>query len=174
MGMILDVIKQLVGVFQSFGVEWKTLIYAIINFTIVLVVLKVFAVKPFQDLLEKRRKLIADSVDNAATVEKQLQQANEEKARIISEANATANSIIESAKANANSVKERLISEATAEATHIKEKADTSSKMEHDKLMKSAKAEIANLVMSVTQSVVGRTLTADDQARINKESTSKI
>lgn len=170
----MDAVDQIVGVFQGFNVHTTSLIYAIINFSIVLVILKFVAVKPFQDMLEKRKQMIADSVKNAEEVEKQLKSANDEKTRIINAANKSAMEIIDSAKANANTVKDRIVSEASSEATNIKTKAQETSVLERDKLMKSAKAEIANLVMGVTENIIGRTLTADDQSRIAKEATTKI
>lgn len=174
MDAILELIKQIWGVFENFGVHWDTLIYAIINFSVVLIVLKIFAVKPFQEMLEKRKQMIADSVKKAEEVERQLKEANDEKARIINAANKSAMEIIDSAKANAGTVKDRIISEANSEAINIKTKAQETSILERDKLMKSAKAEIANLVMGVTENIIGRTLTNDDQARIAKEATTKI
>ena len=170
----MDAVDQIVGVFQGFNVHTKSLIYAIINFSIVLVILKMVAVKPFQDMLEKRKQMIADAVKNAEEVEKQLKNANEEKARIINAANKSATEIIDSAKANANVVRDRIVNEAGSEAVNIKSKAQESSNQEHDKLMKSAKVEIANLVMGVTENIIGRTLTTDDKTRIAKEATTKI
>lgn len=170
----MDIINQIAEVYKNFGVTWPTLGAAVLNFVIVLFVLNKFAVKPFIQMLEKRKQIIEEAVKNAESIDIQLKEANEEKARIINEANKAATSIIDAAKSNANTVRDRIINEANSEATHIKTKANESSQMEHDKLMKSAKAEIANLVMNVTQNVIGRTLTADDQVRINKEATSKI
>ena len=167
-------VEQVVSVYQGFGVHVIPLACAIFNIAIVLVVLKKFAVKPFQEMLEKRKQLISDSVKKAEEIERQLKDTNDEKARIINAANKSATEIIDSAKANAGTVKDRIISEANSEATHIKTKAAETSVLERDKLMKSAKAEIANLVMGVTENVIGRTLTTDDQTRISKEATLKI
>lgn len=170
----MEAIDQIIKVFQGFGVHIKPLAFAIINFSIVLIILKIFAVKPFQEMLEKRRKMIADSVKNAEEVERQLKDANEEKVRIINEANKSAADIMNSAKANAVTVKDRIIAEANNEAANIKAKATESSNLERDQLMKTAKAQIANLVMGVTENVIGRTLTTDDQSRISKEASLKI
>lgn len=170
----MELINQILDVYKSFGVSGWSLTFAIFNFVIVLLILKKFAVKPFQDMLEKRKSIIAEAMKNAESVEVQLKSANEEKARIINAANKSAMEIIDSAKANAGSVKDRIISEASSEAVNIKTKAQETSILERDKLMKSAKAEIANLVMGVTENIIGRTLTADDQSRIAKEATTKI
>ena len=170
----MDLINQIVGVYQTFGVTWPSLGAAVLNFAIVLFVLNKFAVKPFQAMLEKRKNIIAEAMKNAESVEAQLKSANEEKARIINAANISSATIIDSAKANANTVKDRIISEASSDAINIKTKAQETSILERDKLMKSAKAEIANLVMGVTENIIGRTLTADDQSRIAKEASTKI
>jgi F-type H+-transporting ATPase subunit b len=170
----MEAINQIIKVFQGFDVHPMPLLFAIINFSVVLVVLKIFAVKPFQDMLEKRRQMISDAVKKAEEVERQLKDANEEKARIINEANKSAAAIMDSAKANAITVKDRIISEANNEATNIKTKAVETSVLERDKLMKTAKEQIATLVMGVTENVIGRTLTTDDQNRISKEASLKI
>lgn len=165
---------QIVEVFTGFYVNWTTLAFSVINFTVVLILLKKFAITPLQAILEKRKEMIADSVKKAEEVQLQLKNANEEKQRIIDGANKKATEIVESAKGTAELAKERILGDASREATGIKDKANEASISERNKLLKEAKAEIAELVMGVTENVIGRTLTGEDKTRINTEASKKI
>lgn len=169
-----EIFNQIIGVFTNFNVKWDTLIINLINVSLVLFVLKKFAFGPLQEVLEKRKQIIADSIKNAEEVESQLKNANEEKKRIINEANKKASEIVESAKAAATTVKDGIIGEANSEAANIKAKATEASTQERNKMLKDAKVELANLVMGVTENVIGRTLTADDQTRINAEASKEL
>ncbi|PCJ51839.1 MAG: ATP synthase F0 subunit B [Planctomycetota bacterium] len=169
-----EIITQMMEVFSKFGVNPSNLAISLVNFVLVLIILQKFAFGPLMEVLEERKKIIADSIKNAAEVETQLKNANEEKRRIIDVANKKAAEIVESAKSAASTVKDGIINEANSEAANIKSKANEASTQERNKMLKDAKAELANLVMGVTENVIGRTLTVDDQTRINEEASKEL
>src|SRR5216117_3381702 len=71
---------------NNFGINTYLLIAQIVNFLIILYLLKRFAYKPIMELLEKRRKTIEEGEKNAAKAEKALQEATEKEKEILRKA----------------------------------------------------------------------------------------
>ncbi|MDD5144575.1 MAG: F0F1 ATP synthase subunit B [Candidatus Pacebacteria bacterium] len=59
---------------EGLGINWKILVGQLINFAILLYVLKRFAYKPFFNVLEKRRQKIEEGVKKSVEAEKTLQE----------------------------------------------------------------------------------------------------
>jgi len=58
---------------NGLGIDWQLLIAEIINFVILLLILKRFLYKPFLRLLEQRRVKIEEGIKKAEEAEKSLQ-----------------------------------------------------------------------------------------------------
>ncbi|HJM65689.1 MAG TPA: ATP synthase F0 subunit B, partial [Roseibacillus sp.] len=59
-------------IFDTFDVHWNTFICQLVNFLVVCFVLKKFAYGPVMDMLEQRRKRIADGEEKLKQVEAQI------------------------------------------------------------------------------------------------------
>jgi len=78
------------GFFETFGVNWPFFIAQLINFVVVLFVLKKFAFTPIQGILEERRNRIAQGEAKLVEIEQQLADSEKEKAALLEKANADA------------------------------------------------------------------------------------
>ncbi len=117
------------------GIDFKILIGQIVNFVILLFLLKKFAYKPFLNILEKRKTKIEEGVRKSEEAEKSLQKIRalegeirengEQKARVvIKEAEARAEARAKDILALAEKEKEKVIQKAreTAEKEAAEEK----------------------------------------------------
>ena len=50
---------------EALGLDVKTIIFAIVNFLILMGILTKFLYRPFLDMLDRRKKSIKDAFDNA-------------------------------------------------------------------------------------------------------------
>jgi len=107
------------GFFETFGVNWPFFIAQLVNFIIVLVVLKKFAFTPIQEILEQRRKRIAEGEDKLKRIEQQLTDSEQRTQEAIDKANADAARLINEAKESASSLTEKKAQEAIASAQAI-------------------------------------------------------
>ena len=71
---------------ETFDINLSSLIAQVVNFTILLLILSVFAYKPIMKLLDERSNKIKESLEMAETVKAQAQEAGEETRKRISEA----------------------------------------------------------------------------------------
>ncbi len=58
---------------EELGIDWKILLGQLVNFAILLFLLKRFAYRPFIDLLEKRRRQIEEGVNKSQEAEKAME-----------------------------------------------------------------------------------------------------
>lgn len=155
---------------KTFHLKGPFFVAQVINFFLVIFVLKKFAFGPIQEMLEQRKERIADGEEKLAKIEAQMAEAEQNVQEKLDKANADAERLIEEARQSAVKLGEKEAQKATANAQAIVAKAEEATKAERE-LMKSAiKAEFGKLLTAATTQVSGKVLTDDDQRRINEES----
>lgn len=159
---------------EQFGVDWWKFLSQCISFSIVAFVLHKFAYQPILQVLEERRKKIAEGLANAEEIKKQLAAAQQQAADLLSKAGTDAQKVIEDAKAAAKSLQERESQRAIMEAEQIINKAREATKREHAKMLADLKKEVARLVLDTTAKVTGKVLSDADQRRLSEEAAKEL
>ena len=162
------------GLLQNLGVDGPKLIAQLINFAIVLFVLWRFAYKPVFEMLETRRKTIAESMDNAEKIKTELTETQAERDKVLAEANQKAQEMIADAKEAAKQVGEAEGQKAVKQAEEIIRKAREATEADRDSMMAELKAEIGRLVVDTTAKVSGKVLTSDDHQRLIDETNKEL
>lgn len=110
-------------ILHNFGFDPKLFIAQIVNFLLILFVMRKFFYKPVLDILKKRQKLIEDGVEKAAeaqelfekttTKEKAiLKKAQEEAKKMIAEVKEQQETMLKEAEVNAKKQAESILNEA--------------------------------------------------------------
>jgi F-type H+-transporting ATPase subunit b len=162
------------GLLDTFHVNWPYFSAQLINFIIVILVLKKFAFGPILAMLEQRKNRIAEGEEKLKRIETQLADSEERTAAAIAEANSTAKRLIEEAKESAANLSEQKTQEAIAAAQGILQKAESAAKSERAQMVAELKQDFGRLVAATTASVTGKVLNEDDNKRINEEALSAI
>ena len=157
------------GFLETFGVNTPFFIAQLVNFIIVLIVLKKFAFTPIQNMLEQRKNRIAEGEDKLKRIEQQLADSEKRTQEALDKANADAQRLIDEAKESAASLSEKKAQEAVASAQQILAKAEEAAKAERLAMTTELKKEFGRLVTTTTANVTGKVLTDEDQKRINEE-----
>ncbi len=90
------------NILQEFGVNPLLLAAQIVNFLIILYLLKRFAYKPIFKMLNDRKKTIAEGIKNAEEAAKALEKATEEEKKVLRKAQEEAQRILSDAKNQAD------------------------------------------------------------------------
>ena len=159
---------------QTFGLKGPFFIAQVINFFLVIFILKKFAFGPIQTMLEQRRARIADGEEKLKQIEQQLAASEQTTAAAIAKANEEAIRLVNEAKQGATAFTEQKAQEAIAQAQQILTKAEAAAKADRDRLSLELKREFGRLVATTTAQVTGKVLTADDQKRINEDALAQI
>lgn len=161
-------------ILNDFGVTGPLFIAQVINFILVLFVLKKFAFGPIQAMLEQRQNRISEGEEKLKRIETQLAESEARSAAAIEEANSTAKRLIDEAKDSAAALSEQKTQEAIASAQGILQKAEQTAKAERNQMVAELKQDFGRLVAATTASVTGKVLNDDDNKRINDEAVASI
>jgi F-type H+-transporting ATPase subunit b len=158
----------------TFGLNAPFFIAQVINFFLVIFVLKKFAFGPIQTMLEERRGRIAQGEAKLKQIEQQLADSERSTAAAIARANEDAVRLVEEAKTSAAALSKQKAEEAISSAQQILAKAEAAAKAERAAIKAELKQEFGRLVTATTAQVTGKVLTSDDQARINQEALASV
>lgn len=143
---------------EALGINLGYLLVQIFNFTIVFVVLLAFAYKPILGLLDRRRKMIAQGLEDAKIASEARQNAEQEAKEIIAKAQAEAALKIKEASDRAEVAGKEIVVQAEADAAKVRKDAELDAQQERDKILAEARGQIAALAMAATQKLVGASL----------------
>jgi F-type H+-transporting ATPase subunit b len=158
----------------TFGLNKAFFAAQVINFFLVIFILKKFAFGPIQNMLNLRKERIAEGEEKLKRIEKQLAESEATTAAAIAKANEEAVRLINEAKEGAHAFSEQKAQEAIAQAQNILAKAEAAAKADRERLSSDLKREFGRLVAATTAQVTGKVLTADDQKRINEDALAKV
>ena len=159
---------------STFGLNWPFFIAQVVNFILVIIVLKKFAFGPIQAMLEERRARIASGEEKLKLIERQLADSVETTAAAIAKANEEAVRMVTEAKQGAATFTEQKAQEAISSAQQILAKAEAAAKADRERLVSELKGEFGRLVAATTSQVTGKVLSPDDQRRLNEEALAKV
>ena len=156
-------------ILNTFHVTWPNFIAQLVTFLLVALLLKRFAFGPVQDMLEQRRKRIADGEAKLVEVEQQIAESERRTSEVVALANDQAKRLVEEAKESAAALGERKAQEAVASAQQIIAKAEEAAKAEREKMQAELRNEFGRLVTTTTAQVTGKVLDEGDRKRLNDE-----
>ena len=159
---------------KAFGVDWPHLISQIISFGIVAFALHRWAYKPILQVLDERRRRIAESLDNAEKIKAELTKAEAARQEVLNQANLRANKLIEEARAAAARVQEQETQKAVAAAEQIIAKAREAAAQDYARMLAELKREVGRLVVQTTAKVTGKILNVEDQQRLAEETNRQL
>jgi F-type H+-transporting ATPase subunit b len=146
----------------------------VINFFLVVFILRKFAFGPIQNMLNQRRMRIAEGEEKLKRIEKQLADSEATTAAAIAKANEDAVRLINEARQGAAAFTEQKAQEAISQAQQILTKAEAAAAAERERIAADLKREFGRLVAATTAQVTGKVLTADDQKRINEDALASV
>ena len=161
-------------ILKNFGIQPILLLAQIVNFTIILFVLKKFFYKPITKALEDRKSRIEESLKNADEIEEKLKKTEEKTAKILESAAENAKAMI----ANANKEAQRIADAALVEARKTQEEIAAAAKVQietqREEMQKSLEKETLALVMQVVKKVLGRTLKESEKKDLTSQAIGEL
>ena len=161
-------------ILKDFGVEPILLLAQIVNFVILLYILKRFLYKPILKVLDERKKRIETSMNQSAEIQKKFEEVSQKQQEILDEAKKESTRIIGTAKTEAKILTNQIQTEANTQAEEIMKRNQQSLQLEKQKMISEAKQELIDVVASATERVVERSLTKADKDRLVKKSVAEI
>lgn len=136
------------------GFDWHVALANLVNFLIILFLLKKFAWEPIGKMIRERKKTIEtgllDAKQNAEFVKKSKLEYEE----TLSKARIEANKIFQDGKKEVETKKSAMLEEAKSEVASILENGKKSLQVEKTKMIEEVKKEIVDLAMKATEKLM--------------------
>lgn len=161
-------------ILTNFGIQPTLLLAQIVNFAIILFLLKKFFYKPLTRVLEDRQKRIAESLKNAQLIEEKLANTEQNSQKILEEAQNFAQNIISEAKRESAKIIDLANLDARKLADQTLEKTKLQIEKQREEMRKLLKIEILTLVAQVVKKVLGRSLRENERQGLTQKAVSEI
>jgi F-type H+-transporting ATPase subunit b len=139
---------------SAFGIDWKLLLAQAVNFAIVLVALTYFLYKPVVRMLDERKRVVAQGVEDAKKAGEKLANADGEAHSRVATADKQAEEIVSSARESASEEKARILKEAETRAAMVTRDAQARATEAAAKALRESEREVARLAILAAEKVM--------------------
>lgn len=143
---------------DALGIEWTLLLAQIVNFGILIILLRMFLYQPVLNMLNARKERIAQSMKDAERVSAAAREAEQEKSKVLEQARREAQEIRAQATRDAEKIAQDVRGRAEQEATDIRMKAQADAAKQVELALADANKQIADLAIMATEKLLGREL----------------
>ena len=158
---------------EAIGISVPGLISQLINFVLLLLILRAVAYKPILRMLDERSRRIRESMDRAEEVKRQAASTEEEFARRLAEARREGQEIIAQAQRIAGRVREEELEKTREEVEQLRAKALEDIERERERAVTELRKQVADLALFAAGRIVGRSLDQASHYRLVDEALSE-
>lgn len=166
---VADLVKTMERTGESFGIDWAHFGAQAVSFLIVAFLLRRFAYERILNVLDERRKRIAQSLADADRIKAEVAATEARRRDVLAEAGQQAAALLDDARRAAAKVYDEETHKASAAAEQILAKARETAVIETTRLRTELKREMGHLVVLTAARVTGKVLTPEDQERLASE-----
>ena len=153
------------GGFASLGINLPLLVVFVVNFIVLLVLLRIYLYKPVLKMLDERAKRIKEGIELAEATKREYDQAKTEVQSQIEKGRQEAQAIITQAMQAGERLKEESRQEAAKQAQVIVERTRDELETERDKIVADLRREFVDISIAAAAKVIKETL---DRAKHQK------
>lgn len=154
------------NILTDFGVQPVYLAAQVVNFIVLLLVLKRFLYRPILKVLDDRKKTVSDSLINAEQIAVQLQTTEQESAHKLSEVSKKAKMILDNATITADQIIADAHKKAQVDVDLMIEKGKQSILVEREIMKKEVNEDLADLVLLGVERISGKVIDQSDHIKI--------
>jgi F-type H+-transporting ATPase subunit b len=154
----LDALKPL-------GIEPALLIAYLVNFILLVVLLRLFLYRPVLNIMAERRRRIQESLEEADRVRREADMQQASFRRELEEARKVSQEAAARVAKELERTREAVLAEARHEADQIRDQARQQIEVERQQAMAEVQRHVVDLAVDVAQKVIGRTVVVDEQAQ---------
>ena len=154
---------------DELGFNLPVLIAQVVNFFLLLVLLRIFLYKPVLEMLDRRAQRIREGVEAADKSKERASAGEQEVARQLDASREQGQALIAQAQEAANRIQQEARSQARQEGETMLERARTEIQLERDQAIAELRGEFADLTVSAAEKVIGQSLDRQAHQRLIDE-----
>jgi len=143
-----------------------TIIAQVLNFLILVAILRALAYEPVAKMLKQRSDKIQNSLDQAAADRKAAEQTLAQYKSQLADANKRAQEIVDRAELSARQEREALVAETKREIERMKQTAQAEIQNERNRAFEEMKAEIVTLSLQAAEKIVAKNLSSKENDKL--------
>jgi len=151
------------------GIVPGILLAQIINFIILLLVLRVIAIKPLLGMLNQRKETIAKGLEDAHKAEERLANIEKDYQTRMDAARADAQKMVADLTANAEKNAGAIVAKANEDAAKIKVTAQEEAETERNKALSDLRSQVVTLSMAAANKLIGASMDEKHQRSLVNE-----
>jgi F-type H+-transporting ATPase subunit b len=157
------------GGFASLGINLQLLVVFIVNFIVLLVLLRLFLYKPVLKMLDERAKRTKEAMELAESTKKEYEQAKGEVQKQIEKGRQEAQTIVAQAMQAGERLKEESRQEATKQAQTIVDRTRVELETERNKIVEDLRREFVDISIAAAEKVIKETLDREKHRKLIEE-----
>ncbi len=154
---------------EKLGINLNFLIAQLVNFLLLLALLRLFLYKPVLNMLAERRQRIKEGLEAAEKAKEEAARERAEFKKKLEEERKLAQQKIAEATRASEKAREEIIKKAQEEAQEIVARAREDAEKERERILAEARKQVAELTILSTQKVLGRMLDENLQKQLIQE-----
>lgn len=143
------------------SLNWTSIVFTIIAFLILYWLLTRYAFGPLFSVMEKRRQLVLQQMNEAAQTREQAASYVEEQKQALQQARKEAYDIIEQSKQTGNKQAEQIIVQAKDEAVRLKDEAVREITSERNKAVAELRSEVGKASVQIASKLIQKEIKED-------------
>lgn len=161
-------------ILTNFGIQPILLLAQIVNFLVILFLLKKFFFAPIVRILDDRKKRIEESLKNANLIEEKLTKTEQKTQKILEDARANAQNFISDAKKEADRIYDQANIDARKLAEETIAKAQAQIATQRQEMQKALERETLTMISLIVKKVIGRNLNESERQNLTEKSITDI
>lgn len=154
---------------EGLGLNLGYVIVQVITFVGMVIILRAWVFKPMVDMLDKRRKTIAQGLEDARVASDARENAEKDAQDIIAKAQQEANAKVREASERAEQAGREIKTAAEADAAKIREAAKLEAEQSKEGILGELRGQVAALAIAAAQKVIGETIDKKKQRTLIDE-----
>lgn len=154
---------------EALGIDWKILLAQIINFIILVYLLKRFAFTPLLKILRERKEKIEEGVKNSEQAKQQLEEAKQDREKVLEKAQEKAADWVRQGKERGKEKEEKIIQYAEEEKQKLLEEAKQRGEQEVSKMIWSQKQKTRDLGLGLAEKILREKIDSEKDEKLIKE-----
>lgn len=159
---------------EKLGINLGYLIAQILNFIIILVLLKAWVYQPMLKMLGERRERIAKSLEDARIAEEARGNAERDAQQRLAEAQLEAQRIVADASGRADQAAAAIREQAEKDARHVVEQGRVEAEVERNRALADLRSQVIALSLAAAQRVIGTSLDENRQRQLVNDFFAKV
>lgn len=159
---------------EQLGVDVKILIAQILNFGIILFILKKFAYTPVLAMIDRRKKQIEEGLMLKDSMEKRLEEIQVERKKVLDEARKEGQRMIKEAITEAKKRAQETVDDEKKKIADDRKRMLEEIELEQAKMVKHAKKQALQYAVLISEKILDKKIDAKEQQRLIEQTVANL